>query len=145
MTWLNKIALLLVCVLLTACTSTIVPNPINATVASWDGGQQNSGFLGFDAAGNGIITYHAYGRWIALVNDYGPFFKPPQDEHAGVNVVLVSEYPVQLYGNGKVIGVLTNPVPSGPGDWPYMRMDAERLAKFDRMNRWRKEGKAPFK
>lgn len=136
-------ALLALMVLVFGCTSTVVPGEVKATVASWDGAQQNSGLLGFDGEGNAIITYHAYNRFVALVSDYGPYYKPPLMVHT--SAVPITNYPVQLFGSGKVIGMLTNPVPSGPGDWPYFRMDPEHLANFAEMNRWRKAGKQPFK
>lgn len=132
--------------LLAGCTSTVVPKEIKASVASWDGTQQNSGFLGFDEAGNGIITYHAYNRWIALVNDYGPYFKPPCIVHIGVSPVT-NDFPVRLFEHHKATGVLTNPLaggPPGPGDWPFFRMTPEKMSQFDAMNRWRKAGRAPF-
>jgi hypothetical protein len=139
-------ALLLALLFVFGCTSTVVPGEVKASVASWDGTQQNSGLLGFDQDGNAIITYHAYNRFAFLVGDYGPYYKPPVLVHT--SALPITNYPVQLFGSGKVLGVLTNPVapwPPGPGDWPYWRMDAEHLQKFVEMNRWRKQGKAPFK
>jgi hypothetical protein len=107
-------ALLLALLFVFGCTSTVVPGEVKATVASWDGTQQNSGLLGFDQDGNAIITYHAYNRWEALVNDYGPYFKPPCDEHTGVDVV--TNFPVRLFEYHKPSGSADeSPCPMAPG------------------------------
>lgn len=105
----------------------------------------NHGIMGQDEHGNTILSYHAYNDLISLVGDYGPYFKPPMLVHTSVS--LINDYPVQLFENGRAIGVLTNPLaswPPGPGDWPYTRMDAEHFLKFQRMKGWRKDGKPPI-
>jgi hypothetical protein len=53
---------------LVACTS---------TVASWDGGVQNSGLIGKDGPGNFLITEHARERYNGLIGRYGRCYVPP--------------------------------------------------------------------
>jgi hypothetical protein len=99
------------------CTSTVTAPKIQDTQASWDGNQQNSGFLGFDAQDYGIITAHARDRYNALIAMYGSEFKPRLDSDAGVHQILT---------------------PTTDSPW---RIDKQHLTHFMTMNRWRKEGK----
>ena len=78
---------------------------------SYDGGQLNSGFLGF-TNGCGIISTNAHRRYEDLVSVYGKLFNPPIEDGAGV--------------------IQTNGV-----FW----IDNQHLVYFETMNRWRKEGK----
>jgi hypothetical protein len=116
------------------CASTVVPGEIKASVASWDGSTQNSGLVGFDAQGNGIITLHADGRYYTLVAMYGPYFKPPCLYHEGS--IPITNFPVAVFNKHKQVGTLTNGI--------YFRMDAEHIVKFRQMNTWLKEHRAVF-
>lgn len=103
------------------------------------------GVLGQDDRGNVIIDYHTYNELVSLVGDYGPRFKPPMLVHTSASPVR--DYPVQLFVNGRAIGMLTNPTavwPPGPGDWPYLRMDAQHFLQFQRMQVWRKDKIIPY-
>lgn len=117
-----KTLLLALCLALTACTNTVVPKTVIPSQPSMDqsykpgakeGEQEaNSGFIGYTKGGNGLITPHARDRYNGLVEKYGNRFLPPLTKDAGVK-------------------------PSGD----VFEIDAQHLAKFITMNRWRKEGK----
>lgn len=66
------------------CVSTITPNVPAARQASWDGNAQNSGFMGFDASGNGILTPHARDRYNALVDAFGSRMQPAVRRDEGI-------------------------------------------------------------
>jgi hypothetical protein len=100
--------------LLLGCTSTVIPRQVSDSQASFDGNAQNSGFLGFDTDGNGILTAHARDRYNGLVSIYGGRFSPPLTMDAGIRAAA---------------GTNT------------FTIDAEHLVKFATMNRWRKEGR----
>lgn len=106
------------------CTTTITPPRPKPTQASFDGGQQNSGYLGtvtnvFASQTNisARITLHARDRYNALIVDYGQYFKPPLKPGEGV---------------------------SATSDPNVFLIDQEHLVKFLTLNRWRKEGKPPL-
>lgn len=112
---LSKFAIVVVFALtLIGCVSTVVPKPTTDKVASWDGTNQNSGFIGFQPDGSGRITPHARDRYNGLVAIYGKHFIPPLVPDAGLK-------------------------PDGE-NWI---IDPEHLVKFATMNRWRKSGIAP--
>lgn len=103
---------------LCGCASTILPPVASASATSWDGTNQNSGFLGYttNAAGQvtgGIITAHARDRYNALMRDYG---------RAAWNIQRDDDGLVALTGDTWFI-------------------DAQHLAYFAEGNRWRKNGK----
>ena len=88
---------LLISLLVAAC-STVTPRVIEAPAASWDGGQQNSGFLGWtnvDDMTVGIITPNALARYNGLIARYGKRFMPPLNPSEGVcttcrpNLILI--------------------------------------------------------
>lgn len=110
--WLCCLILGMTLGLLSGCSSTVKPVKIAPAVASMDGNQQNSGFIAFNKDGSGVITPHARDRYNGLVEKYGNRFLPPLGKDSGVKPV---------------------------GD--VFEIDAEHLAKFMTMNRWRKEGK----
>lgn len=99
-----------------ACTSTIVPAPVVAQQASYDGGAANSGVLQLDTTG-AIITAHARDRYNALIALYGREFAPALVADAGIT-----------------------PLPDGT-----FRITAQALTNFALMNAWRKTGKVPSK
>ena len=95
------------------CT-TVVPQTVHGNTASWDAGQQNSGFIGWtnvDHMTFGIITPYALERYNGLISVYGTRFLPP------------------LHPNE---GVCTNCLPN------LILIQAQDLAHFAQMNRWRK-------
>lgn len=99
---------LLLC-LLTACT--VIPKTPQPAVASWDGGEQNSGLLGILPDHSGIITGRAEARYAALCFQYGYKFHPPL--------------------TGGEATVYTNLT---------LRLDAEHLADFGIMELWKRKG-----
>ena len=114
MAWLYVVAITLCSV---SCSTTVAPRSAFDTVASFDGGVQNSGFIGFADDGSGVITQHAKDRYNALVGIYGNKFLP----------VLVTDDGVRSHTNGTYL------------------IDAEHLVKFGTMNQWRRDGVAPVK
>lgn len=96
---------------LAGCAGTVRPGTAHAKTASWDGNEQNSGFLGFDPlTGNGVMTPHARERYNGLIASYGGRFTPALHQDAGL-------------------------WPTGTNTF---LIDAEHLADFARMNRWRR-------
>lgn len=83
--WPNSTAAALsAALLICGCAKTIIPKPVVEQQASWDGNEQNSGFLGFTADGHGILTGHARDRYNALIDLYGKDFHPPLEHDAGI-------------------------------------------------------------
>lgn len=72
----------------TGCT--VTPKVVHGREASFDAGPvvgrqaQNSGLLGHDAEGNGIVTLHAVERYNALIDKFGARFNPPLNHNQGV-------------------------------------------------------------
>jgi len=105
-------------ILLTSC-GTVIPKPVQANVASYDGGAQNSGLICMTTNSTGevtgaVITPHARDRYNALVTLYSTNFFPRLEIDAGIT-----------------------PAP------PNFRIDAEHLVDFMRMNRWHKAAAPP--
>lgn len=106
--------------------STVTPDATPApAVASFDGGDLNSGILRFDAPlGGFVVTPHFVERYAALTRTYGdstdpltglPFFSPALPLGFGLSQAATGEH------------VIT---PAG-------------MACFVRMNTWRRSGRAP--
>lgn len=102
-------------VLLVGCT--ITPAKTKATQASYDGTNQNSGFLGF-TNGYGVITPHARDRYNALIAVYGSRFTPALTHDAGLSPYFFD-----------------------PPKGDNYRIDQQHLVYFMDMQRWRREGK----
>ena len=98
------LAAIAVCI---GCT-TVVPETIHANAASWDGTNQNSGFIGW-TNGQGIITVHAAERYTGLIAIYGKRFVPPLTPGYGLT-------------------------PTNGVYW----ITPEAITDFAKMNRWRK-------
>ncbi len=113
----NLASSLLLVLWLCGCTSTVTPPTVTSSQASWDGNQQNSGFIGYDSVGNGILTIHAYQRYYELASSYGHHFSPKLD----------------VYRDDDLQKTATN---------TYI-IDAAHLEKFATMNRWKKQGVKP--
>ena len=69
--------------LLFGCTATVVPQPVEATQASFDGSAQTSGVLLSTATGF-VVTSHFRERYNALIAVYGGDFAPPLKPDAGI-------------------------------------------------------------
>lgn len=99
--------------MLTGCT-TVTPRIVEAPKPSWDGTNQNSGFVGWSGP-NGVITPHARERYNGLIEIYGKKFIPP----------LVHDYGITIK---------TNQIDSSL----IIEITPEALADFALMNRWHK-------
>lgn len=99
-------------VIICGCARTVAPRPVADQTASWDGNEQNSGFIGYAPDGSGIITSHAQARYNALVVLFGSRFVPPLRPGDGLKA-------------------------TGTNTW---MIDAQHLEYFTRMNRWHKSG-----
>lgn len=96
-------------VLISGCTTTVTPRVSTASQASWDGTNQNSGFLQFEGV-TGVITPHARDRYNGLIEIYGKKFVPP----------IMHDYGVWPYIGGNYI------------------ISPQALTYFAQMNRWRR-------
>lgn len=94
---------------------TVAPRVVTESVASFDGNQQNSGFIGFTTNGAGIITPHARDRYNALVATYSAKFLPPLTADSGITPTATNTFLI----------------------------DAEHLSDFGIMNHWRKQTLTP--
>jgi len=95
------------------CVGTIRPAPVTRSAASWDGTNENSGFLGW-TKGGAVITEHARERYEGLRQKYGSLFTPPLLAADGLQ--------------------------AGPDSASWL-IDDEHLADFATMIRWQREGK----
>lgn len=111
-------AAILIVLILCGCTSTVRPVVVESRAPSWDGTSQNSGLIGFDTAGNAILTPRAEARYFYLCELYGWKFHPP------------------ACGNEARM-IPTNGFPN------LFLLDPLHLSEFATMNRWLKEEKAP--
>lgn len=112
--------------ILTGCAGTVTPKTVQSSQASWDAGQQTSGILNGETV-NGKkgfhVTVHFRDRYNALIDTYGSKFQPPLTHDAGITHDEVGPNNV----DGK--------------DWPSdYHIDAEHMADFLKMNRWKKQG-----
>lgn len=105
-------ALMFGIMMLTSCAGTTRPTRVQSAVASFDGNEQNSGFIAFAPDGSGIITPHAHARYQALVADYGARFKPPLLSDEGTALTTTNTWTI----------------------------DRGHLAQFMTMQRWKKQG-----
>lgn len=71
---------------------TVVPDPLRDSVASFDGNTQNSGFLGYDPAGNAVLTPGARARYNLLVLRFGTNYLPALTLDAGVTATATNTY-----------------------------------------------------
>lgn len=91
-----KMLMLFVTILLTSSSCTIVPKPVSPKQPSYDGGVQNSGFIGFTSSGAGMLTFHKADEYNQLVAKYGSRFVPPVKTGDGLtmtatNVVVIDQ------------------------------------------------------
>ena len=115
-TWLNSLITYLAGLLMGITLScTVLPEPPHETTPSFDGGAQNSGFLGFDAAGRGILTANARARYNALIATYGARYAPPLTLDAGLTPTATNTFLIE----------------------------PQFLVDFREMNRWRKANPNP--
>ena len=114
-------AAVVVGVMLAGCATTITP-PVAAPASdSWDGTNQNSGFISFTRSGNGavtgaVITPHARDRYNVLMREYGNAW----------GILAPDSGIVAIPGNSYWI-------------------DAQHLGYFADAQRWKRNGRAPDK
>ena len=108
---------LLLIVVLSGCTSTIIPKIVTNNGGSWDDGERNSGFIGFytnqSQVAYGVITPHARDRYNNLIENYGNLIH-----------TLTKDYGITDNGTNFYISL-------------------EALADFAKMNRWHKQDFKP--
>jgi len=103
---------------LDGCAAAVVPVPVQAAQASWDGGEQNSGILAATPTGF-RVTGHFRDRYNALVEVYGKHFAPALRADDGLTYrQLLSNPPQDSY-----------------------EIDAQHMQYFIEMNAWRKAGR----
>jgi hypothetical protein len=100
----------------TGCTSTVIPQPVPAAVASFDNNEQNSGILASTPSGF-VVTDNFRQRYNALVATYGADLPTPATVDSGI-------------------------APIGDGKWLITKA---RMVDFLQMNAWRRAGLAPMK
>jgi hypothetical protein len=100
--------------LLTGCTSTVTPKPVQSSQPSFDGNIQTSGVLGRLPDGSWVVTPHWLERYQAMIRDYGAYFAPPLKPANGVSL-----------------------------GWGLVTASSQAVTDFETMNRWRKAGKPP--
>lgn len=111
-----KLLALILCLALAGCTSTVTPDRVTSSVASFDGNEQNSGIISGNANGY-VVTAHFRDRYNALVATYGRDFSPPIEPDAGI-VEIESRKSLYL-------------------------IDRQHLAQFLEMNAWHRAGLKP--
>lgn len=85
------VAMLMLCVAIWQSSCTVTPKSVRPVVASYDGGQQNSGFLGFTTNGWGVLTSRARARYNSFIaSGFGTNFSP----------AIPPDYGVMPYTNG---------------------------------------------
>lgn len=99
---------------LTGCGHTVIPEPVEAMSASFDGNAQTSGVIASTPAGF-VVTAHFRERYNALVEVYGRDFSPPLKADAGL-----ARQP--------------------DGQWLITR---QRMVDFLEMNAWKRAGIVP--
>jgi len=118
----------------TGC-GTVVPKPISSTAASWDGTNQNSGFIGFTQTGTGIITAHARDRYNALIDHYGKRFLIPLKHDQGLIARLDPCQPRLITNDGGRTWQRFTPNPNEA----VFEISPKCLADFITMNQWRRD------
>lgn len=116
---IRLLSILLLTLSLTACYTTITPQKIADSSASFDGNERNSGLIALSRSGGAIVTPRARERYNGLIALYGRHFTPPLTEDYGVTVGFAAGAPKNY------------------------TLTKEALVKFATMNRWKKEGKKP--
>jgi hypothetical protein len=80
------IVALLICALTPGCTTTVIPQPVEAREASFDGATQNSGII-MSTENGFVITDTARARYNLLIATYGRDFLPPLKPDGGVQPI----------------------------------------------------------
>ena len=116
---LSKWCLGILAALIAGCSTTVTPKAFQDQTASYDGGQLNSGLIGFytnDArVVSMVVTPHFRDRYNAMIPTFGTNFQPALKLDAGI----------EPFTNGTSL------------------LDLEHLVKFTTMNRWRKQSLNP--
>jgi len=108
------VLILATALLFVGCGTTVTPDVVHSTQASFDGGQQNSGIVMSTASGF-VVTDHFRQRHNALIAVYGGDFAPPLQPDHGI-------------------------APIGTDRWLISK---QGMVDFLQMNAWRKAGLEP--
>lgn len=100
--------------LFVGCGTTVTPDVVPSTQASFDGGQQNSGIIMSTASGF-VVTDHFRARYNALILKYGGDFSPMLKPDSGI-------------------------APIGDDRWLISK---QGMVDFLQMNTWRRAGLEP--
>lgn len=114
---LLAVAVTLAC-FLCGCSSTVIPATVQAKAPSFDGGLQDSGFLGMVTNRGevyGLLTSNAAARYSGLIQIYGNRFIPP----------------LSIENNGLI----------KEQDAPNFLIDREHLIDFGQMSEWNRAGR----
>lgn len=114
------VALVALAAICFGCANTVTPKIVQSSQASWDSGEQTSGIIRVETIGTTKffhVTPHFRDRYNALVDIYGFRFQPPLTHDKGISPYFFDPPPGQDY-----------------------TIDAEHMADFLRMNRWKKQG-----
>jgi len=86
--------LLLICfpIILLGCYGTITPKIAKSNVISFDGNDQNAGFIGFTKDKDGIITFHKRDEYNSLIGVYGNKFLVPLNKDDGLVKTTTNTY-----------------------------------------------------
>src|SRR3989442_5184517 len=96
---------------LAACT--VIPRNVQSPLASFDGSQENSGFIGFASNGQGIISEHGRQHYDALIEQYGARYEVPLRADEGLRLTASNTWII----------------------------DQEHLIKYQHMQWWRNQEK----
>ena len=80
---MRYIAIAMCSLALAGCASTVKPDPVTATQASFDGNEKNSGIVSSHPNGF-VVTAHFVDRYNALARIYGRDFTPPVKPNDGL-------------------------------------------------------------
>lgn len=106
-------------IVMTGCTTTVIPDHVKPAAASFDGNAQDSGVVVQLQDGSALVSVHWVERYNAMVTQYGACFQPPLK-------------PLDAAQQAAVIAV-------GDASRPACAVTAQVLTDFLTMNRWRKE------
>lgn len=124
------LVVLWVVMLVTSCSSTVIPRPVDAGTVALEGNNQDAGVLSIDDQG-AIITEHKKAEYDALVALYG----------RGTDAYAITPPVVPGAGLTRLDGAaLRFPGHSDPVVW---RIDREHLAWFVTFRKWQLANRPP--
>lgn len=97
----NFLAISALALVLVACT--VTPKRVQSTVPSFDGTNQNSGFIGYAPDGRGIISPGLRERYSGLAGRYGGRFTPVLTPDAGIQATASNAFLIDQEHLSKLI------------------------------------------